>query len=539
MSEGSRPTVRQRRQRGALVPAAVLMAPLAAAQPLPAPPVAQLAPVVVTAARMPQPIATLTADLTVIDEAALANLGPRSFVELLQGEPGVEIVQNGGPGTTSGVFLRGANRGQTLLLVDGMRVSSSTVGAPTLEALPLDERLIAWDLVKAERDGDILLEVSDAVRETLIDSMERTELVAAAETLDADELADLAPDLPHDVIEDVFLRMPTEEREQLRAAMSYPEESVGSIMDFDFVTVREDVSLGVVLRYLRRFDELPDHTDQLFVIDDDEHLKGVLPLNILLVNDVDVKVGSLMQTDHVELEPDDWAEDAAKAFERYDLVSAPVVAKDGRLLGRVTVNDVVDFIREEAESEQLAQAGLREEEDIFASVWDSVKNRWAWLALNLVTAFVASRVIGAFEGSIEKLVALAALMPIVAGIGGNSGNQTITMIVRAIAMGQVQPDAMRRLLRKELGVATINGVIWGGLLGVAAWWLYGNALLGVVMTLAMTLNLLLAATAGVGIPLLREKFGADPAVGGSVMITAVTDSGGFFIFLGLATLFLM
>ncbi|MGA9395414.1 MAG: magnesium transporter [Azonexus sp.] len=408
-----------------------------------------------------------------------------------------------------------------------------------LESLPLDERLVAWHLVKAERDGDILLEVSDAVRETLIESMERTELVAAAETLDADELADLAPDLPHDVIEDVFLRLPTEEREQLRAAMSYPEESVGSIMDFDFVTVREDVSLGVVLRYLRRFNELPDHTDQLFVIDDDERLKGVLPLNILLINDLDVKVGSLMQTDHVELEPDDWAEDAAKAFERYDLVSAPVVAKDGRLLGRVTVNDVVDFIREEAESEQLAQAGLREEEDIFASVWDSVKNRWAWLALNLVTAFVASRVIGAFEGSIEKLVALAALMPIVAGIGGNSGNQTITMIVRAIAMGQVQPDAMRRLLRKELGVATINGVIWGGLLGLAAWWLYGNALLGVVMTLAMTLNLLLAATAGVGIPLLREKFGADPAVGGSVMITAVTDSGGFFIFLGLATLFLM
>ena len=269
-----------------------------------------------------------------------------------------------------------------------------------LESLPLDERLVAWYLVKAERDGDILLEVSDAVRETLIESMERTELVAAAETLDADELADLAPDLPHDVIEDVFLRLPTEEREQLRAAMSYPEESVGSIMDFDFVTVREDVSLGVVLRYLRRFNELPDHTDQLFVIDDDERLKGVLPLNILLINDLDVKVGSLMQTDHVELEPDDWAEDAAKAFERYDLVSAPVVAKDGRLLGRVTVNDVVDFIREEAESEQLAQAGLREEEDIFASVWDSVKNRWAWLALNLVTAFVASRVIGAFEGSI-------------------------------------------------------------------------------------------------------------------------------------------
>ena len=408
-----------------------------------------------------------------------------------------------------------------------------------LEALPLDERLIAWDLVKAEREGEILLEVSDAVRETLIDSMERTELVAAAETLDADELADLVPDLPQDVVADVFQSLSVEEREQLRAAMSYPEESVGSIMDFEMVTVREDVTLEVVLRYLRRFDELPDHTDQLFVVDRDDRLKGILPLNILLVNEVEVEVDALMQTEFVELEPDDLAEEAAKAFERYDLISAPVVDPDGKLVGRVTVNAVVDVIREEAESEQLAQAGLREEEDIFASVWDSVKNRWAWLAINLVTAFIASRVIGAFEDSIEKLVALAALMPIVAGIGGNSGNQTITMIVRAIAMGQVQPDAARRLLRKELGVATINGLIWGGLLGIAAWWLYGSFKLGIVMTSAMTLNLLLAASAGVGIPLMRQKFGADPAVGGSVMITALTDSGGFFIFLGLATLFLM
>ena len=408
-----------------------------------------------------------------------------------------------------------------------------------LEALPPEERLIVWDLVKAEHDGEILLEVSDAVRESLIETMARNELVAAAESLDADELADLAPDLPQSVIDDVFLSLPADEREHLRAAMSYPEESVGSIMDFDMVTVREDVSLEVVLRYLRRFEELPDHTDQLFVVDRDEHLKGVLPINVLLVNDVEVEVGSLMKTDFVEFEPDDEAEDAAKAFERYDLVSAPVVDADGKLLGRVTVNDVVDFIREEAEQEQLAHAGLAEEEDIFASVWDSVKNRWAWLAVNLVTAFLASRVIGAFEDSIEKLVALAALMPIVAGIGGNSGNQTITMIVRAIAMGQVQPDAMRRLLRKELGVASINGVIWGGLLGVAAWWLYDSYQLGLVMTAAMTLNLLLAALAGVGIPLMRQKFGADPAIGGSVMITALTDSGGFFIFLGLATLFLM
>lgn len=408
-----------------------------------------------------------------------------------------------------------------------------------LEALPLEDRLQVWELVRADRDGEILLEVSDAVRESLIESMAPAELKAAAESLDADELADLAPDLPQEVIEDVFRSLSAEEREQLRAAMSYPEDTVGAIMDFDMVTVREDVTLEVVLRYLRRFDELPDHTDQLFVVDRDDKLMGVLPLNVLLVNDPDVEVGVLMQTEFVELQPDDFADEAAKAFERYDLVSAPVVDPEHKLVGRVTVNEVVDLIREEAESEQLAQAGLREEEDIFAPVIDSVKNRWAWLAVNLITAFVASRVIGAFEGSIEKLVALAALMPIVAGIGGNSGNQTITMIVRAIAMGQVQPDALNRLLRKEIGVALINGLIWGGLLGVISWWLYGSVQLGLVMTAAMTLNLLLAAVAGVAIPIMRLKLGGDPAIGGSVMITALTDSGGFLIFLGLATLFLL
>ena len=408
-----------------------------------------------------------------------------------------------------------------------------------LEALPLDERLLVWDLVKAERDGEILLEVSDAVRESLIENMAPSELVAAAEQLDADELADLAPDLPQGVLADVFRSLPAEEREELRSAMSYEEDAVGALMDFDMVTVREDVTLEVVLRYLRRFDELPDHTDQLFVIDRDEHLRGVLPLNVLLVNAPETEVAVVMLTETLTLEPNDKAEAAAQAFERYDLVSAPVVDAERKLVGRVTVNAVVDYIRGEAEADQLAQAGLKEEEDIFAPVIDSVKNRWAWLAINLVTAFVASRVIGAFEGSIEKLVALAALMPIVAGIGGNAGNQTITMIVRAIAMGQVQPDAERRLLKKEFGVALINGVLWGGLLGLIAWWLYSDARLGAVMTAAMILNLLVAASVGVLIPMTLQKIGRDPAIGASVMITAVTDSGGFLIFLGLATIFLL
>ncbi len=394
-------------------------------------------------------------------------------------------------------------------------------------------------MVKAERDGEILLEVSDAVRESLIESMAPAELVAAAEQLDADELADLAPDLPTEVIDDVFRSLDTEEREQLRAAMSYAEGSVGALMDFDLVSVREDVSLEVVLRDLRRFDELPDHTDQLFVVDREEHLRGVLPLNVLLVNDPDTEVAALMQTDALTLQATDEADDAAQAFERYDLVSAPVIDGAGKLVGRLTVNAVLDHVRDEAEAEQLAQAGLKEEEDVFASIWDSVKNRWQWLAINLVTAFIASRVIGAFEGSIEKLVALAALMPIVAGIGGNSGNQTITMIVRAIALGQVGEDSERRLYRKEAGVALLNGLIWGGLLGLLAWWLYQDIRLGAVMTAAMMLNLLVAAAVGVAIPMTLQKLGRDPAMGSSVMITAVTDSGGFFIFLGLATLFLL
>jgi magnesium transporter len=408
-----------------------------------------------------------------------------------------------------------------------------------LEALPREDRLLVWDMVKAERDGEILLEVSDAVRESLIETMKPAELVAAAEQLDADELADLAPDLPSEVIDDVFRSLGSEEREQLRAAMSYPEGSVGALMDFDLVSVREDVSLEVVLRYLRRFDELPDHTDQLFVVDRDEHLRGVLPLNVLLVNDPEVEVATLMQTDALTLQAAEDAGHAAQAFERYDLVSAPVLDDAGKLVGRVTVNAVIDHIRQEAEAEQLAQAGLKEEEDVFASIWDSVKNRWQWLAINLVTAFIASRVIGAFEGSIEKLVALAALMPIVAGIGGNSGNQTITMIVRAIALGQVGEDSERRLLRKEVGVALLNGLIWGSLLGLLAWWLYRDIRLGLVMTSAMTLNLIVAAFVGVAIPMTLRKLGRDPAMGSSVMITAVTDSGGFFIFLGLATLFLL
>ncbi len=411
--------------------------------------------------------------------------------------------------------------------------------AHVLEALPLEQRLEIWQLVKADRDGEILLEVSDAVRESLLADMDRPEMLAAAERLDADELADLAEDLPEDVLHELMHRLNAEQRGRVQSAMSWDEDQVGALMDFDMVTIREDVSLETVLRYLRRLKELPDHTDKLFVVNADARLTGVLPIRWLLVNDPARRVSEMMAADANTFHPEDDVARTAQAFERYDLVTAPVVDAEGRLIGRLTIDAMVDVIREESDAEVRERFGLREDEDIFASVWKSLRNRWAWLATNLVTAFIASRVIGVFTDSIQKLVALATLMPIVAGIGGNAGNQTITMIVRAFALDQISPASARRLLRKELGVALVNGLAWGGVIGIVAWLLYSNVALGLVMTAAMTLNLLLAAMMGVLIPMTLLKLGRDPAMGSSVMITALTDSGGFFIFLGLATLFLM
>jgi magnesium transporter len=405
--------------------------------------------------------------------------------------------------------------------------------------LPIEQRLMVWNLIKPERDGEILIEVSDTVRDSLISAMSRDELREAAGQLDSDEIADLASDLPQNVMRDVFKSLSIEEREQLRVAMSYEEGSVGALMDFNMVHVREDVTLEVVSRYLRRFDELPDHTDQVFVVDRDDHFKGVLPINLIVVNEPEMVVGVLMLTDTIQLNPDEEADQAAQSFERYDLVSAPVVDEDGKLIGRVTVNVVLDFIRAESDTELLNQAGLREEEDIFASVWKSAQNRWTWLALNLCTAFFASRVIGGFENTIEKFVALATLMPIVAGIAGNSANQTTTIIIRSLALGQISQGNARRLMIKELAISGLNGLVWGGIAGLFAYFLYHSVPLGLVMTSAMLLNLIVGAIVGMTIPLVMQKMGRDPAIGSSVMITAITDSGGFFIFLGLATIFLI
>lgn len=409
-----------------------------------------------------------------------------------------------------------------------------------LEALPPDERRLVWDSVKSEADGAVLLEVSEPVLEDLIDSMSEADLVAAVKDLDTDDVADLVEYLPPAVVEKVQHELTPAEREQLRAAMSYPEDSVGARMDFEFVRVREDVTLEVVLRYLRRFEELPQHTDQVFVVDRNGILMGSLSIEQVLINEPDTEVSAVMHRDILSLDVDDDVGEAAQAFERYDLISAPVVDPHHKLIGRLTVDEVVDVIREESEADALNQAGLQEEEDLFGSVWQSARNRWLWLAINLVTAFLASRVIGLFDGTIQKIVALATLMPIVAGLAGNSGNQTMALVIRSLAQGQITGSNFGRIMRKELTVALLNGVVWGGVAGLATWLLYHDSpsasLLGTAMGVAIILNLLVGATLGVTVPFVLTRFGRDPALGSSVLLTFSTDGLGFLIFLGLATM---
>ncbi|RTZ44754.1 magnesium transporter [Candidimonas sp. SYP-B2681] len=407
-----------------------------------------------------------------------------------------------------------------------------------LESLPVHERQAVWQLVSAEHDADVLLEVDDWARESLIESMDHQDLIAATGTMDADEIADLAADLPADVIAEVQKGLTDEERAQLVEAMGYPEDTVGAIMDFEMVRVREDVSLEVVLRYLRRLHELPDHTDQIFVVDRQDKLQGSLSLSTLLVREPDMLVSEVMTTEYLTLNPLDSDADAAGAFERYDLVSAAVIDDQGRLIGRVTIAEVVDVIQEDSQEQALSRAGLQEE-DIFAPVLDALRNRAPWLFVNLCTASIASLVASRFEDTVSQIVILAFLMSIVAGIGGNSGNQTMTMIIRALAVGRVTSSNAWRLVKRELSVTFLVGACGSLVAATFAWAISGSLAIAAVMMTAMILNMLIGAGLGVLIPILRDRFGKDPAIGSSVLLTFATDSLGFLIFLGLATLFLM
>jgi len=411
--------------------------------------------------------------------------------------------------------------------------------ADTLEALPSEERHALWRLVQVNERGQVLLEASENVWDDLIEDMSDRDILEAMQTLDIDEQIYLVQHLPRNLTGRMLASLPAEERARVRQVMNYAKNSVGAIMEFEVIMVRPDVTLATVQRFLRRRGKMPQNTDKLFVTSRDKTLLGELTLQTILLNGSQRQVSEVMETQPMIFSPEDDAEKAARTFERDNLISAAVVDSVGKLMGRVTIDEIVDVVYEETDNDMRAMGGLSAEEDVYAPVSKAVKTRWAWLAVNLCTAFIASRVIDGFEHTISQLVALASLMPIVAGIGGNTGNQTITMIVRALALQHIQPGNFSFLIFREMGVALINGLVWGGIMGCVTWWLYGDMALGGVMTLAMVLNLLMAAVMGVIIPLTMIKLGRDPAVGSSVMITAITDTGGFFIFLGLATIFLM
>ncbi|WP_342324351.1 magnesium transporter [Kosakonia sp. BYX6] len=411
--------------------------------------------------------------------------------------------------------------------------------ADTLEALPVDARHALWRLVEDDKRGKVLLEASENVWDDLIDEMSDRALLDALETLDIDEQIYLVQHLPRNLTGRLMATLPPAERARVRQVMRYGKNCVGAIMEFEVITVRPEVSLAAVQRYLRRLGKMPENTDKLFVIGRDNQLVGELALQTILLNAAGRRVSEVMNADPVTFSPEEEAEKVARTFERDNLISAAVVDEKGMLMGRLTIDEIVDVVYEETDNDMRQMGGLSTEEDVFAPVTKAVKTRWVWLATNLCTAFIASRVIDGFEHTISQLVALASLMPIVAGIGGNTGNQTITMIVRALALQNIQPGNFTFLILREMGVALINGLVWGGIMGCVTWWLYGDLALGAVMTLAMVLNLLTAALMGVLIPMIMTRLGRDPAVGSSVMITAITDTGGFFIFLGLATIFLL
>jgi len=411
--------------------------------------------------------------------------------------------------------------------------------ASLLEALPVEERGVVWDLIKTELGGEILTHVNENVRATLIRDMEPDEVIAATEHLDPDDLADIIPELPEETIQQLLTTMDEQNRQRLEAVLSYEEDTAGGLMNVDTITVRAGITLDVVLRYLRRLGAIPATTDSLMVVDRAGKYLGLLPITDLLTRDPRLSVAEVMNTEVEGIIADTPAKDVAKLFEYRDLVTAPVVNEEGQLLGRITIDDVVDVIRDEADHSFMSMAGLNEEEDMFAPVVTSTRRRSVWLGVNLLTAFLASWVIGLFDTTIEQLVALAVLMPIVASMGGIAGSQTLTLVIRGMALGQISHSNARKLLAKELTVGLLNGLVWALVIASVATVWFGNEQLGVIIGAAIVVNLLVAALSGATIPLLLRRLGIDPALAGSVVLTTVTDVIGFFVFLGLAALFLV
>jgi magnesium transporter len=444
--------------------------------------------------------------------------------------------QEGKPGTLASGLVQRRHREA---LASRLRRLHPADIAHLVEMLPPDERSLVWKLVPEDAGGEVLVEVVDSVAEGLIEETPPDRLMAMCSHLDPADLSFLEEFVSPEVRERILRSLEGAERSWVEASFTYPEDSVGALMSRDHLVIREDATVRDTLKYLRGLDVIPDQSDQIFVVDARQHLVGVLPITTLLLHSPRQPVAEIMESDVVAFTPEDAASAAGAAFERYDLVSAPVVDSRDRLLGRVTVEVMMQFIREEVEEDMLNREGLRGDEDLFGPILTSARGRWLWLAVNLLTAFLASRVIGVFEGTIQQLVALATLMPIVASIGGNTGNQTMALVVRGLALDQINRNNVRYLAVKELAVALINGALWGTVMGMIAWGLYGNQTLGLVMGAATLLNLIVAAAVGIGVPLGMRRAGRDPALGSSVVLTFVTDCMGFFIFLGLATILLI
>ncbi len=408
-----------------------------------------------------------------------------------------------------------------------------------LESLPHGPREILWELVDPTDKGEALIGVNEEVRTGLIEEMETDQLVAISEGLDTDDLADLLQNLPGTVTHKLLQSMDMQNRQRLETVLSFPEDTAGGLMDLDIVTVRANVTLDVVLRYLRLRGQMPHLTDNLMVVDRFDHYQGLLSLAALLTSDPEASVADVMDRE-VDAILATTANDAvARLFEDRDLVSAPVIDENGKLLGRITIDDVVDVIRDEGDHSLMSMAGLDQEDDIFAPVVLSARRRAVWLGINLATAFLASWVIGLYESTLEKVVALAVLMPIVASMGGIAGSQTLTIMIRGLALGQVGPTNARSLMFKEILVSLMNSLIWSLVVAVIASAWFGNTEIGLIIAVALMINLVCAAMAGFSVPLALKHVGIDPALAGSVILTTVTDVVGFMAFLGLGTWYLL
>ena len=411
--------------------------------------------------------------------------------------------------------------------------------ARLLESSPTRQRRLIWEMLDHGNDGEVLLEVGEEVRSNLMESMDEKSLLAATKGLDVDDLADLLEELPETVVSQALQGMDYQYRTRLETVMNYDEDTAGGLMNTDTITIRPDVTLDVVLKYLRLRKEIPQNTDNIIVVDRYNHYLGILSVTNLLCADPEKTVSESMNRNYISIRSNAFASDVVNIFEDRDLVSAPVVDKNNILLGRITIDDVVDVIREESESAVLNMAGLTDEEDIFAPILPSTRRRAIWLGINLITALIASGVISLFQDTIEKVVALAVLMPIVASMGGIAGSQTLTLVIRGIALGNISSTNSKSLLIKEISVGLLNSFLWASVIGVLSSYWFDNYLIGVVIGIAMIANLFFAALSGVLVPIILKKIGADPALGGGVILTTITDVIGFFSFLALGTIFLL